>query len=389
MKSINQRIAVGAIWSLVTRLTIKSLGLISTIILARLLVPADFGLIALTMTMVALFEIFTSFSFDVNIIQKDNVTDETLNSAWTCKVISGLTLAIVLFLGSGYISNYFDDDRLSVLVSVVAFLPFLSSLENIGFVLYRKNLDLKKEFRLEVTAKVISFAVTIACAYAMQNYWALVIGMFTNQLVRVSMSYVMHHYRPSFSLSEARDLFGFSKWLLLNNLLIFLNHKITDLIIGKQSNPTELGFYSVSYEISNLPTTELVFPLSRSIFPGYSLLKNDTAALRNSFLKFTKVIVFVAAPISFGMAVAAEELVAVFLGDKWSAIVPMISLLAFFGLMRCAIQNTGSVYLVLGKPKIPVLFSVGRLLILIPALVLLVPEGGGMVRHLLSWALQQ
>lgn len=110
-----------------------------------------------------------------------------------------------------------------------------------------------------------------------------------------------------------------------------MNHKITDLIIGKQSNPTELGFYSVSYEISNLPTTELVFPLSRSIFPGYSLLKNDTAALRNSFLKFTKVIVFVAAPISFGMAVAAEELVAVFLGDKWSAIVPMISLLAFLG----------------------------------------------------------
>jgi len=377
VSTVNHKIAIGAIWSLITRLTIKLLGFISTMILARILFPEDFGLIALTMTMVALFEIFSSFSFDINIIQKDNVTDDTLNSAWTCKVISGLILAVLLFVCSGLLADFFNDERLDLLISVIALLPLLKGFENIGFVLFRKELDLKKEFTLEVVAKITSFVVTISAAFILRSYWALVIGMFTNSLVRVILSYVMHSYRPRPSLVEARELFAFSKWLLLNNLLIFFNHKITDLVIGRQADASELGYYSLAYEVSNLPTTELVFPLSRAVFPGYAKLKNDLEALKNSFLKFTSLIVYVASPICFGMAATANELVVVLLGDRWNNITPMISLLAFFGLLRCAVQNTGSIYLVLNKPKIPVVFSVVRLVLLTPILILVVPDYGG------------
>jgi lipopolysaccharide exporter len=377
VSTVNHKIAIGAIWSLVTRLTIKLLGFISTMILARILFPEDFGLIALTMTMVALFEIFTSFSFDINIIQKGNVTDNTLNSAWTCKVISGLILTVLLFVFSGLLADFFNDERLNLLIGVIALLPLVKGFENIGFVLFRKELDLKKEFTLEVTAKVTSFVVTISSAFILRSYWALVIGMFTNSLVRVVLSYTMHSYRPRMSLIEARELFGFSKWLLLNNLLIFFNHKVTDLVIGRQMDASELGHYSLAYEVSNLPTTELVFPLSRAVFPGYAKLKNDLEALKNSFLKFTSLIVYVASPICFGMAATSEELISVLLGDKWAAVVPMIPLLAFYGLLRCAVQNTGSIYLVLNKPQIPVVFSVARLVLLTPMLIFIVPEYGG------------
>ena len=114
-----------------------------------------------------------------------------------------------------------------------------------------------------------------------------------------------------------------------HNLLIFLNHKITDLIIGRQLNAESVGYYSVGYEISNLPTTELVFPLSRAIFPGYALIEGDLNALKNTFLKFTKLVVYVAAPVSFGIAAVSEELVITALGDKWVEVIPIISILSF------------------------------------------------------------
>lgn len=369
MKSLNEKIIIGTFWTLLTRLTIKSLGVISTIILARILFPDDFGLIALTMALVAFFEIFSSFGFDINIIQKDKVTNNTLNSAWTCKIISGIFLSIVIWLISDFSGTYFNDDRLPLLVSIIAFLPLINSLENIGFVLYRKNLDLKKEFTLGVVSKIVSFVVTISAALLLENYWALVIGMFTNATAKIILSYTLHPYRPSLSLSEAKDLFNFSKWLMINNVLIFFNHKVTDFFIGKQSNSTELGYYTVGYEISNLPTTELVFPLSRAMFPAYSQLKNDKEALRESFVRFTQIVMIFAAPISFGIAITAEELVYVFFGEKWEALIPIISIMALYGLVRCSVQNIGSIFIALGKPNIPVFMSVVRLTVLVPLLL--------------------
>ncbi len=378
MKSLNEKIAIGTFWTLLSRLSIKSIGLVSTIILARILFPEDFGLLALTMTMVAFFEIFSSFSFDLNIIKKEHVTNDTLNSAWTCKIISGIVLSIAIFLASDYSGDFFNNEKLPLLVSIVAFLPLINSIENIGFVLYRKNIDLKKEFTLGVVAKIISFIVTISAALILRNYWALVLGIFTNAIARVSLSYILHPYRPTLSLIEARELFSFSKWLMLNNVLIFLNHKVTDLIIGKQSSPAELGYYSVGYEISNLPTTELVFPLSRAIFPAYAKLQNDIPALRETFIKFTQIIMFVASPICFGMAVSSKELVDVFLGDKWVSVGPIIAFLSLYGLLRCSVQNMGSIFIALNKPKIPAIISFIRLLVIIPLMFYFVNKDGAL-----------
>lgn len=373
---LGKKIAIGALWSVLTRLTIKSLGFVSTIILARLLFPEDFGILAATMAMVAFFEIFTSFSFDINIIQKDHVSDDTLNSAWTCKLLSSALLAIVLFFASPWISDFFNDTALIAVMQIVAFLPLVNSFENIGFVLFRKNLDLRKEFNLEVITKIFSFCVTIASAFWLKNYWALVIGMYSNAFARVLLSYIMHSYRPSLSLVQAAELFQFSKWLLLNNLLIFFNHKVTDLIIGHKTNTTQLGYYSVSYEISNLPTTELVFPLSRAIFPGYSQVKHDRKALKSIFTQITGVTMLVAAPISFGLAAVSYEAVMIFLGEKWITIAPLIAILSFYGLVRCAVQNIGNVFVAIGKPKISAYLSLTRLIIIVPIMLYQVEANG-------------
>lgn len=376
MDALNKKIAIGAGWAVFTRLLVKSLGLISTIILARLLAPEDFGVIAMCMIIIAFLEVFTSFGFDINIIQRKIVNDEVLNSAWTLKLILGITLSVVLTSISGGVGLYYQDERLAELTLVLSLLPFINSLQNIGFILYRKDIDLAKEFPLEFYSKLISFIVTITCAFILKSYWALVVGMYVNSLSKVFISYIMHPYRPKLHLSEAIGLFKFSKWLLLNNLLVFFNHKITDIIIGKEGDAEQLGYYTVGYEISNLPTTELLFPISRSIFPGYAKIKESKKELRDLFVKITKIIVFLSAPICFGIAITANEIVTIILGDKWFDIIPIISILAFYGFTRCAVQNIGSLFLVLNKPHISTFISLGRLIVIIPFLVYSVKNFG-------------
>ncbi|MBU2894681.1 lipopolysaccharide biosynthesis protein [Colwellia sp. D2M02] len=378
MDALNKKIAIGAGWAVFTKFLVKSLGLISTVILARLLAPEDFGVIAMCMIVVAFLEVFTSFGFDLNIIQKDNVTNKTLNSAWTLKLIMGLILSTVLVSVSGLVATYYNDQRVEELVLAVALLPFITAVQNIGFVLYRKELDLAKEFPLEVYSKLFSFVITIGFTFYLENYWALVIGMYANAIAKTFMSFLMHPYRPKLELSEAKELFKFSKWLLLNNLLIFFNHKVTDIIVGKQSSAEQLGYYTVGYEISNLPTTELLFPLSRSIFPGYAKLKNDIEKLRVTFLKITEIIIFVSAPVSVGISICSPEIVQLGLGDQWQPIIPIIAILSLYGFSRCAVQNIGTVFVVIGKPNIPSLISLVRIIFIIPLLLYFVERSGAL-----------
>lgn len=376
MGSLNRKVAVGAFWTVSARLIIKGLGFISTIILARILIPSDFGLIALAMITVAFFEIFTSFGFDLNIIQEKNVNNDTLNSAWTCKLIGGSLLMTLIVVFSFFSHQFFDEKNIQELIFAVAFIPIIRSFHNIGFVLHRKELELKKEFNLEVYAKISSFIVTISSALYLQNFWALVIGIYINELVRCFLSYVMHPFRPSPSLIEAKKLFKFSKWLLLSNLVIFINHKITDMIVAQKAGVGQLGHYTIGYEISNLPTTEIVFPLSRALFPAFSKVKNDLEHLRELFINFTQFIIMLAAPISFILALCSTELVTILLGEKWLPVIPVISLLAFYGLIRSSIQNIGSIFIALGRPDLPFKISVIRLFFIIPLLLHFVPQYG-------------
>jgi len=180
----------------------------------------------------------------------------------------------------------------------------------------------------------------------------LLAGILTSKVAGVALSYWLHPFRPRFCVKGGHDLFHFSKWMLLNNILIFVNNRGIDFVVGKMIGAQALGLYSVAYEISNLPTTELVFPISRAVFPGYSKLAGDVTALREAFLQVISLVALVTVPAGLGIAVVAEPLVRVVLGDKWIEAVPLIQILAAFGVCRALQGPTGAIYLAVGKPRV-------------------------------------
>jgi hypothetical protein len=219
--------AHGAAWMLLFKFAERSLGLISMLILVRLLSPTDFGITAMAGSFILMAEMLTAFSFDVNLIQNQNATEEHYSSAWTCNVLLGLTITALMLAAAPAITAFYRHDELFWVVCALALGPLVSGFENIGVVAFRKDMQFGREFAFQLSRKVIGFLVAVPLAYLTHSYWALVAAILVSKLSGTAISYFVHPFRPRFSLAKFRGLLVFSKWMLLNNFVGFL--KVRDL----------------------------------------------------------------------------------------------------------------------------------------------------------------
>ena len=375
-KNISQQVAGGVAWMLMLRMSLRALGLVSTVVLARLLTPEDFGIVAIAMSFFALLYLIKDFGFDTVIIQMQNPKKEHYDTAWTFNLIFGLGLALVLLGFSGLIADFYDTPELEPLIWAIASLFVIGSIESVGTLDFRKNLTFEKEFKLKILPKLIGVPFTLALAYWLRNYWALTIGTIVTQFVALCMGYLMHNYRPRFALTAAKELFNFSKWLMVNNLIYFLNNRSPELFIGKILNPQAAGIFSVSNEIAMMSTTEFSAAVSRASYPGYAKVANNPNDLKNLYLNVLSSTAFLLFPLAIGVASVTELIVPVFLGDQWLEAIPMIQIIAIGGLLMAINSNVGYVFMALGNPRLSTLLSSFRLIIFIPILIYLVSTQG-------------
>ncbi|MBA4175629.1 MAG: phosphoesterase [Leptothrix sp. (in: Bacteria)] len=376
MTTLHGRMARGAAWLVMFRLVERGIGLISTLILVRLLVPDDFGLIAMATSILAALELMGAFSFDLALIQNQSATRKHYDTAWTFDVLFGLLKAAGMCMAAAPAALFFSEPRVEAVMYALAVVTGIQGFENVGVIAFQKDLELHKEFWFGLWKKLAGFAVTMVVAFALQSYWALIAGSLATRLTSIALSYRMHPYRPRFSMAAAGELFNYSKWLLLNNVLIFLNNRGTDFIIGRFSGARALGLYSVSFELANLPTTELVWPIQRAVFPGYAKLADDPRALREAFVKVIGLVALLTVPAGALVGAAAEPIVGVLLGAKWSGAAALVEVLAVFGIVRSLHGPIGSLYLAVGRPQFVAALQCVQLVIALSFMLILVPNHG-------------
>lgn len=350
MSRINQRLAHGIAWMVAARLTDRLIGVISTLILARLLVPADFGLIAMATALGGILELVGAFSFDMALIQHRKAERAHYDTVWTFGVIFGCGCALILTVLALPAANFYHEPRLRAVIHVLSLSYLINAFGNVGVVAFRKELEFSKEFQFILVRRVTTFAITIGLAWWLHSYWALLAGMTAGRAVNLVMSYRMHPYRPRLCLEAASELFHFSKWLLINNALFFMMHGGATFLIGRIFGAAELGVYTVSYEVSNLPSTELVAPINRAAFPAFSKM-NETSQLAQAYLGLLGMIALLIMPVGIGIAAVAEPLVMTALGAKWVTAIPLIQLLALHGTLSALQGNNGTVWLAMGRPR--------------------------------------
>ncbi|MGD9597419.1 MAG: lipopolysaccharide biosynthesis protein [Steroidobacteraceae bacterium] len=373
---IRDRMAVGAVWMVGFKLLDRSLGLVSTLILARVLVPQDFGVVAMAMSFVALLELATAFGFDVALIQKQTRERGHWDTAWTFNIILGLSVAVAMVAGAAYVADFYRQAELEHVIRALAIGSVVQGFENIGVVAFRTEMRFDREFRFLISKKLVAFAVTIPAALILDSYWALVIGQVTGRATGAAMSYWLHPYRPRLTLAAAGDLLHLSKWLLASNVSDYIRERSPDWIIGRIAGARALGVYNIGAELAALPSTELLAPVNRVVLPAYARLTADRSGLAREYLSVLGVVVLLGIPAVVGIAAVAPLLVMVVLGPRWMDMVPVLTILSFAGVLRIVSGNAFPAYLALRRADIAMKlnFMYGSTAVLM--MLILVPRHG-------------
>lgn len=317
-----------AILTVAMRWLDRLIGFISTLILARLLLPEDFGVTAMAMLVIGLIDVFLDFGVNIALIQNHKATQEHYDTAWTLRLIQSIITTLIIFAIAPSAAIYFNDPRIEPVLYVMTLSILLTGLENIGTISFQKEMRFGLDFRFTLTKRMVSFFVTIIAAWLMTNYWSLVIGTIIGRATGVIISYSIHPMRPCLSFAKIKEIFSVSLWMLIRSIGIYLDSNLHKILVGRRADTTTLGGYTLADEISSLPTTELLAPINRALFPAYVEAKNNPIELKRLFLLSQGLQSLIAIPASVGLALIAHEAVIILLGEKWLIAIPFIQLLA-------------------------------------------------------------
>ena len=366
-KNQNQKFLDGALWMIAMRWLMRIIGLISTIILARLLTPADFGIVALALIVVGLLEILSWTAVDLALIREQDPTREHYDTAWTIQIIQGIVIAYALIYLAPYASIYFDEPLINNVIQLLALRTLITSFQNIAIVDFRKNLNFAADFRFNIYKKIFSFFIVVSLAFTLKSYWALVLGMLASALIEVIISYLMHSFRPKISLALTSEIWSFSQWILFSRIGYFLNQKTDQFIIGGESNTEAMGFYHMSTELATMPASEVVMPMRRAFFPNFSKVAHLPEEYKNSILKVIGIISILIFPVGVGVSAISEDFVLLVLGDQWRESIPVIQTLAFFSIASALSSSMELLLLVSGRGDLSTIESWLQLVVLFPA----------------------
>lgn len=370
--TLSQRVARGGLWVFALRIINRVFALASTIILARVLAPKDFGLFGIALLAMGGLDTFSQTGLYTALVQKKQDISPYLNTAWTVQAIRGGLLALVLFATAPYVAAFFGTQAAKPILQVIGLSTLVQGLTNIGVIYFDKELEFHKQFAYQFSGTLANVGVAILAVLLLRSVWALVFGLLARNIVQLVVSYFIHPYRPrlTFNQGQFKELFDFGKWVLGSTILIYLITQGDNIFVGKFLGLSALGFYQMAYQISNMPATEITHVISQVTFPAYSKLQTDIPKLKEVYLKILQFTTFLSFPVAGLIFMLAPDFTRIFLGEKWLPMIPAIQILVFGGLLRSIQATAGIMFIASGKP---ILDTQGQCLRLLTLAILIYP----------------
>jgi O-antigen/teichoic acid export membrane protein len=351
---LSRKSTQGALWVAVSRICSKGLAIISSIILTRLLLPSDFGLLAIAASIVSMMEGLTKTGFDAALIQKQEKPEEFLNTTWTFELIKYFILFLILFFLAPFFAIFFKEPAAIAILRVISLSLIFRGLRNIGIIYFRKKLNFKKLFIFNIVPQVIYIIVVIPLAFTLRNVWALVWASVISSLVGCVISYLIHPYRPhlDFNINKAKELFNFGKWILGSAIIEIIRNQGITMFVGKFLGTPMLGFFNRAGTFSTVLFEDLRVIGWQVGFPVYSQLQKVIVRLKRAYLLTLKLFTFFGFPIAAGLLIISWDFTHLFLTDKWIAIVPVIQVLCLSAMISFITTPAEIMFQAVGRPSI-------------------------------------
>lgn len=333
------------IWSFLERLSKQGLQFVFSVILARILLPSEFGLIAMLTVFVAFGNAFINSGFSHALIQKKDATFEDECSVFYFNLFVSVIATILLYLGSPFIAEFYDQPQLIPMTRVLSLIFIFNATGLIQRTLLTKKLDFNTQLKVSVLTTLISGIVSLIFAFKGFGVWSLVILYLTNDFTNTVLMWAFTSWRPRliFSIDALRSMLSFGSRLLIVSLLNSVFNSIYQLVIGKFYNPASLGFYSRADSLYKYPVDIVASVVSQVSFPIYSRIQDDKLRLKNAVSKSVSNIAFLIFPVMVGLMVVAEPLVEVLLTEKWLPSVPYLQMLCVIGMIKPLLVINGNI----------------------------------------------
>ena len=328
--SLKQKTVSGIWWSGIERFAVQGIQFLIQILMARLLLPSDYGIIGMLAIFMAISQSLIDSGFSNSLMQKKDRNVADYSTVFYFNIVIGIIAYLIMFILAPYIANFYDTPMLVSITKVVAINLFISSMAVVQRAKLTINVDFKTQAKASIVAVIIGGFVGIIMAYKGYGVWALVVQSLLTNGVDTILLWIYAHWRPQwlFSYKSFRRLFSFGSKLLFAGLLDTIYRNIYTIVIGKRFSAQDLGYYTRADQFAQFPSANLSGIFNRVTYPILCDLQDDNDRLRKVYQQYLRMSAYLVFPLMIGLCVLAEPLIRVVLTDKWDFAIGLLQILA-------------------------------------------------------------
>jgi len=341
----------------------KSLGrvisFVNTLILARLLMPEDYGLMAMAMVVIGFVGFFNDVGLGSAIIQRKDINQNQLSDVFFFSLIISCLLSAAMYFVSPSVAGFYENDKITPILQVISVTFILGALKTVSEALMVKEMKFKYLSGIEFLTIIIQCAVTLLYAYWGHKTWALVYGLLAASTVKLVLTCILAKWKPSFhfNLKESISLLTFGATVTYSRVTWFLYTNSQTLILGKLVGDKKTGVFSMAQTFADLPTAHITSLVIQVASPLFSKLQDDLSALNHALIRLTAGLSLLTFPVLVGMLITAEQMIPVVLGENWVEVAPVMQLLCVMTLFKTIDPLLTQAFISIGKAKVTALYT--------------------------------
>ena len=344
----------GFSWIGALRLVIRAFGFIKIAILARILLPVQFGVYGIATLVLAFLETFTETGINVFLIQQKKSIDKYINTAWIVSIFRGAFISLSIFITAPFIAQFFEIKEAASIIKLISLVPLIRGFINPSIIKFQRELQFNKEFYFRAFIITIEALISIVLAIITKSAISLVIALIAAAILEVIISFVFLSPRPKFIFNKNHFnlIIKSGKWVTFAGIFNYLFHQGDDIVVGKLLSPAFLGLYQQAYKISTLPISEVADSFGKVTFPIYTKIGGDKFRLKKAFTKVSWSITLLTIPFGLILFIFPEQVVRLVLGENWLEAAPALRYLSVFGVVRAISGSASALFLAVKKQSV-------------------------------------
>lgn len=343
----------GVSWVGAYRASSRLIAFVKTAIIARILLPAQFGIFGIAGLVLTLLETLTETGINIFLVQEEDDVDSYINTAWVVSIVRGVLIALAMIFLTPFIVSFFRVPEAKNILFLTSLVPLLRGFINPATAKFQKELMFDKEFRFKLPIYIIESVVAVALAFLTHEASSFIWGMIAGATIEILLSFIIVRPVPRFSFEaiKIKRVVDRGKWITAFGAFDYLFQNLDDFTVGKLLGKSPLGFYQVAYKISSLPISEVANVFSRVTFPIFRKISKDKKRLKKAFIKTTLGTSALVIPFGAVIFLFSKQIVLILLGNNWLAAVPVLKVLSLYGVIRGVFYPMMAVFLALQKQQ--------------------------------------